>query len=526
MKKNTATRLDLFLLGCFTIFIVWHPWFLHQRLNLFELGLYLPGIDAILQGQIPYRDFFYLRGPFELYVPACLMMIFGKTVAVLSSYFYIGTVAVLLTCVCIAWELFPSRLILYTFVPVLIARTFPRVVFTYWGGMRYALGILSILMVVKFLKTEKRGWLIAAGLLTACSGLTSMEIGFSAFAATAVILFFTANRLRNLTYYLLSAALLTAVCYVYLLLNGALADYWQAKWIVATHMTKTFIQSEPVPSTPLEVLSALIIPTTKNFRQMTPVYCYLFFGMYVFWRQRNKQLSVLDRAAGAVALYGLMLYITGFRNIWSSVFEMALQPEKIVLFYLLCQFFIEMKKRFPARKMVTVLLTAVVLSSVIYSFQRFSKRFFFFMRDPLKEEVSVVMNDARLKGMVLPQSQAEDLKQLKDFIGKNTSVHDVVWMYPELGSLHFILERPWVGKFPLATLAWMDEGMFEKYMVSLQEAKPQYLIMDKVIPDYFETYFKVPANRQKFDRQMKYIEENYELMQSTPSYNILKRAAL
>jgi hypothetical protein len=526
MKNNTATRLDLFLLGCFTIFIVWHPWFLHQKLNLFELGLYLPGIDAILQGQIPYRDFFYLRGPFELYMPAVLMSLFGETVAVLSTYFYVGTVMALLVCVWIAYELFPSRLILYAFVPVLIARTFPRVVFTYWGGMRYALGLLSILAVIKFLKTEKKGWLIAAGLLTAYSGLTSMEIGVSAFVAVTVVLLLTAQRARNLVYYLGSAALLTGLCYVYLLFNGALADYWQAKWIVATHMTKTFIQSEPVPSTPLEVLSALIIPTTKNFRQMTPVYCYLFFAMYLFWRQRNKHLSVLDRAAGAVALYGFMLYVTGFRNIWSNVFEMALQPEKIILFYLLCQFFIEMKKRFPARRMVTVLLTAVVLSSLIYSFQRFSKRFFFFLRDPLKGEVSVVMNEPRLKGMVLPQSQAEDVRQLKEFIDKNTNTNDVVWMYPELGSLHFILDRPWVGKFPLATLAWMDEGMFEQYMMSLQEAKPQYLIMDKVIPDYFETYFKVPANRKKFDRQMKYIEENYDLIQSTPSYNILKRAAL
>ena len=81
------TYFDIVILSVFTVLITLHPFFIHGKINIFEVGLYLPGIQSILNGEIPYRDFFYLRGPFELYVPAFMMRIFGENIAVLSSYF-------------------------------------------------------------------------------------------------------------------------------------------------------------------------------------------------------------------------------------------------------------------------------------------------------------------------------------------------------------------------------------------------------------------------------------------------------
>jgi len=68
-----ATNFDLFFLSLFTILITFQPYFLYGEINLFEFGIYLPNINAVLDGFIPYRDFFHLRGPLELYVPAFLM---------------------------------------------------------------------------------------------------------------------------------------------------------------------------------------------------------------------------------------------------------------------------------------------------------------------------------------------------------------------------------------------------------------------------------------------------------------------
>src|SRR3990167_7967176 len=119
--------IDLFFLAAFAIFITLQPYFLYGELNYFELGIYLPNINALLDGQIPYRDFFHLRGPLELYVPAFFMHIFGENAAVLAAYFYVGTVVTLLIGIWIAKDLYRTRLVLYLMVPVFVGRTFPRV---------------------------------------------------------------------------------------------------------------------------------------------------------------------------------------------------------------------------------------------------------------------------------------------------------------------------------------------------------------------------------------------------------------
>src|SRR5882672_5735022 len=120
---NKPRYIDTFLLSCFVILITWHPFYQHGKINFFENGLYLPCIDALLKGQIPFRDFFYLRGPFELYMPTLLMRFFGEHISILATYFYVGTILTLILYVCLAKEIYQSRLMLYVFVPVFAART-------------------------------------------------------------------------------------------------------------------------------------------------------------------------------------------------------------------------------------------------------------------------------------------------------------------------------------------------------------------------------------------------------------------
>src|SRR3989338_104333 len=114
---------DVGVLSLFTIGITFQPYFWHGSINLFETGLYLPGINAVLNGEIPYRDFFHLRGPLEVYIPAMLMKIFGVHIKIMYLYFYIGTVIGLIACVCIAYEILQTRFLLYLLIPILVGRT-------------------------------------------------------------------------------------------------------------------------------------------------------------------------------------------------------------------------------------------------------------------------------------------------------------------------------------------------------------------------------------------------------------------
>src|SRR5208283_4022311 len=141
---------------------------------------------------------------------------------------------------------------------------------------------------------------------------------------------------------------------------------------------KTFLQIERVPDTLPKFLHAVFFPLDKSFFQMTPMYCFIIFFSFYFWRVFNKKVTALQQAALVVAVYGLMLFLTGFRNLWASQFEMSLQPEKIVLFYLLGQLIIwTQQESFTRFKWVgAVLLSAVIISSAIYAFGRFKTRFY------------------------------------------------------------------------------------------------------------------------------------------------------
>jgi 4-amino-4-deoxy-L-arabinose transferase-like glycosyltransferase len=547
-KILQATRQpkDIFLLFLLVLLLLWQPSYLHQQLNLYELGLYLPGIDAVSQGQVPFRDFFHLRGPFELYVPALFMKIFGFRVDVLATCFYLGTVLTILVAVLIAYELIHQRVLLYSFVLIIVTRTFPRVVFTCWGGMRYAWGLLAVWCLIRFLKSNRPGWLLAAGCLAATAMLTSIEIGvivLIAFMAAAVMGNNTRLRSRrNTAWVFLCGFLAVTLPYgIYLLSQNAVMPYLQAQWTVVTHMQKTFVQLDRTPDTVPKFLHAVFFPLDKSFYQMTPVYCYMSFFFLYFWRMFNKKVTALEQATLVVAVYGLILFLTGFRKIEFVEYEMSLQPEKIVLFFLLGQFIVWANTRFARFKWVgTVLLAAVIISSAIYFVGRFKTRYYktswVYQLIPGKDKgKQLLINGAfaspidlpRIKNMAIPLWQAEDLEQLKSFVDEHVPAHEAVWMYPELGSLHFILDRPWVGRFPTVTLSWMDEGWFADYEKALEDNPPRYAIFTKEKLFYFDTsIFLVPANRVKHERMMQFLYHHYVIEGQTPSYLIYRRITM
>ncbi|HBO97928.1 MAG TPA: hypothetical protein DD648_07985, partial [Candidatus Omnitrophica bacterium] len=415
MSKR-PTNVDLLIAAVFIALITFQPYFLHGRINLFELGIYLPGINAVLDGLVPYRDIFHLRGPLELYVPALLMKFLGESIGVLEAYFYIGTVIALIVCVFIAKELYQTRFVLYLMVPVLAGRTFPRVVFTFWGGMRFAFGLVAVLLVIYFFKRRKIIWLFAAGLASSLAFLTSVDIGacsILSIGATFGFAWFLKLEERGAlwkSFSVYGAGLLTIlVPYgIYLYAVGALIPYIDAVYSIVVIMTKIFPDSlfENHPSSVAEAILAMG-PWSPHFKHLTPAYCYLFSFFYVGLRIKKRSLSATDLSFVCVFFYGLILYILVFRKLGSSVFEMALQPEKIVLFFLLEAVFLtllEKKKLFKDQLLskafiekkylrtkiffINFVFCAFIGSSLGYAAQRYNNRFFFpkYMRNLLTQK--------------------------------------------------------------------------------------------------------------------------------------------
>lgn len=549
MFRSKSTYWDVLILSLFTVLITLQPYFMHGKINIFEVGLYLPGIQSVLNGEIPYRDVFHLRGPLELYVPALLMKFFGVHIGVLYSYFYAGTVLCLTLGILIAKEVLKTRFVLYLFVPVLIGRTFPRVVFTYWGGMRYALGLLAVWLIIKFFKNDKPRWLLGAGVVSALASLTSIEMGiYAGLGALAALAISFALKVQDrgllakgLAMYLAGIALIAVPYGLYLAVNSALIPYLDATFTIVTNMQKVIDPHlvSVYPRNFSEAFVAMSNPLHTNFKHMTPSYLYILLLVYLFWEYRNKKFSREDLTLICFGIYGFIMYNTGFRGIWAAQFEMALQPEKILLFLLLEIFLlfvinVSLKGKKWSIYLRNIFIFVLVGSSIGYAVQRYNHRFFAFqfLRDKIQGKDTVYLRplaDAgsrplaieRAKGIIVPVEQAEELEQIQDFVRKYVASDEELFTYPELGTYNFLVNRRFLGRFPLATFSSFNDRWHAELLGQLNSSRPRYIILEKEIPQYWKDVYLGPRpNRKKFREMMDFIHSNYVLIHGTPRSGI------
>jgi len=84
----------VFLLNC-----LWLWWMIDRRFSFtFDEGIYVDGSRRILNGHVPYRDFFILMGPGTFWLQALALRLFGMTLAASRAILTLD-LAILATCV-------------------------------------------------------------------------------------------------------------------------------------------------------------------------------------------------------------------------------------------------------------------------------------------------------------------------------------------------------------------------------------------------------------------------------------------
>ncbi|OGX38765.1 MAG: hypothetical protein A3C36_00825 [Omnitrophica WOR_2 bacterium RIFCSPHIGHO2_02_FULL_52_10] len=557
----------MFALTSFVVFITFQPYLLHHEIIMMETGIHLPGLRALFHGAVPYRDFLYFRGPLELYVPAMFMRLFGENMIWLPVFYYAATALTLIFAVALAFQLYRTRFALYLMVPVFVARTFPRVSFYYWGGMRYALGLLALVFAVQGFRTDRRSWMLGAGVVSCLAFWTTIEAGVcTVFAVGGALVLSWMFRVQErgqiaklLRAYMAGFLLIFLPVAAVMAAQGALGPYVQTTYIVLTKSFKTFPNGPGLHPVGVAGFLAAMVPGDPFFQSMTPVYFYILLFACFLYRTRkgmfNGQLSCLI----SVALYGVILYVTGFRRLDGHHFEMALQPEKILYFFILeeaCLFILSVRSREAqqleamalagwgylwARKKiyaVNFLIIAFVGSSLGYAITRYSRRFVMFklikgyFSGGIDKDLSLLhdvekraVNIDRARGMVVPVWQAEEMEGIVGFLEKNTEPDEAVFTYPELGNFNFWADRPFVGRFPIATFSWMDERWHAELVADLKKNLPRYVVMTnpghRTFPQ--EWYFRNKANIKKHDDMTRFILERYEVLRPYESVSLYKR---
>lgn len=508
------------------------PFYAYGPLNIFEMGLYLPSIEATLQGQIPYKDFFYLRGPLEIYIPALMMKFGGEHSGYLSLYFYLGNVLCLIIACLIAAEVLKTRLMFYAFVPALVARAFPRVVFAYWGGVRYVWGLLFVYVLMWAFKTGRLGLFLLSGILAICAAMTSIEIGVSCFLASVGVFFialFVQKRIgqsygRALVMHILGYVVGFIPLLIYLVSVQAFIPFLESVEAVVFRSHPTFMThlTSSSPKSLVEFLGAMV-PGVKNFKYMTVLYCYLLTLGVLLWRYQQKRFSTFELGLACIWFYGIVLYFTAFRIIEGGLFETALQLEKSLYFFLIEIFGLWLlfhRKQF--KKFAIIFLVLVLVSSWGYAITRYKKRFVIY-----DDKQLVALNIDRAKGIKTSVIQATELESVSKIVHQYTTREEKIFVYPDMGSYYFFLERDFVGRFPIAILSWMRPQWHDELMQNFKAQKPKLVIVKFPLEHDFEhVYFKRKSNREYHETMMRYIDSHYKLIGNTPLSKVYLRKDL
>ncbi len=544
---------DVLLLSFFVVFVTYQPFLLHHEIIMMETGIHLPAINALFHGGVIYRDFFFLRGPFELYVPAFMMLIFGKNSILLPIFYYLGTVATMVGAVFLGAQLFRSRLILYLMIPILVTRTFPWVSFYFWGGMRYALGMFALVAFAIYVRKQKLVWLFGAGIISALALLTTVEAGLctilAILAALLANLILKIERQHSfgklLSAYFGGLFLIGLPYFIYLIVTGALPFYLDTTFSVATRLMTVFPDLSDNHFKNVGEFFMGLVPGNRFFRYMTPVFLYLFLAGYIIRRIQTKRLNQTAVILIGIAVYGILLYISAFRRIAGHHFEMALQPEKILLFFLLEESFfylrdLKLGASLPKWKVTTIniLFVALIMSSVGYTINRLQKRFPFISLIKQRvfhmkvKKLSLLDNVPKgtlylehAYGHVVPAWQEDEVKKVVTFLKENTAPNETIFSFPEVGNFSFWVDRPFVGRFPIATFSWLKEEWYQELLSDFKKAQPRYVVMTKLGHKTFPAswYFKYPRNSERFNEMTEFILEHYEPVESYESVAIYRR---
>jgi hypothetical protein len=215
---------------------------------------------------------------------------------------------------------------------------------------------------------------------------------------------------------------------------------------------------------------------------------------------------------------------------------MALQPEKVLLFFVLetSMLFLIARKR----RVMTYLLCFIIVGSTLgYSLTRYSRRFFSYqfvmelirgkdtagLLNPRSDDI-VKLDSRKTTGVFVSLRQAAEITVLVRFINEKARSSQNVFLYPEYGTLYFLSDTRWISRFPTVTFSWFKERWHQELMAELKSQMPDYVILqNQWEPDTERVYFAKQKNKQKYDEVLAFVALNYQPLQATEESTIYQR---
>ncbi len=434
------------------------------EVNRYDEGLILNGAAWVLDGAVPYRDFWTIYAPGQFWALAGWFKLFGTSV--LSERIYDALARTLLTIACYsaAWAFTRRR------GPTAMTATLSVAWLWYIGFYGYPLipasaaAIGACVALVQWLEAERStGLLVVAGLLAAVAAVFRHDVGAYTALALLIGVALAGNRQRRAIPILLSTMLLGGLpALLFLLVNVPIRELW-AQLVAFPLTTYADVRALPFPSISKSLHAAMTQPgdlhrlsnavVTVMLGLPLPVAVFgLYLGLRNGYRHRVGKDAANDLNGHATALIllsvlTLLLFSKGL--VRPSAVQML--PAILLASTLLCCWLTSPHAR--ARRLAPSILL-LFLPPVIASGQAL-------FQDGLGPHTMVgviersnheaVGEIPRARGFKLPEDQRRAVSFLREQTAPDTAIyvgkprHDRIFVNDVL--FYFLAERPSTTRF-------------------------------------------------------------------------------
>jgi len=555
--SRTVWRLaDFIIVPCLIVWFVFEPNFLHGWVDYVESGQYLAPINRIFHGQLPFRDSYTLFGPLFLYIPAFLMLLFGKTIAVLRAHFHMMAILNVIIAYFVGRMVCKKRLFRYAIPFVLLLEFFHPFWSTRWGGLRVGAGLFVIAALIRYLRAGSRGALLIAGCLTSVGLLYSTDVGIlsAATSGTLFVWLFLSGQRRFAVLFgdfliFVSGFLVTSfVPMIYLAVKGAMIPYIQtAFWDMPVHHMSMWGHGN-MPS----LLEAFRqsggfwkVLTGDVFKVYLPSLIYAGFSCFLLVQLLKRRIAPETSIVFLLTVYGLLLYVMSFRAIEGPQFQMALPPLIILMGWLLerswsaVRGFIEPLRGDEKRSWIvpvfSVILLAICSTYVFASDKRYYGSFQGWLKyQRHKSDLSARYSSPAWIGQLdwsplscercgsinVQRNEADEIDGVTQFLLQNTKPGEIVFAFPEHGIFNFLADRPGLSRFDIAGLAWTTEAWQNELQNRLIQNPPRYVVAGKSLSNLAKS---IGREEEILSEVGAFLAENYSVIRDFSTVAVLER---
>lgn len=498
-------------------------------------------LDDFIKLKIPYKDYFYEYGWFFIFIQSIGYIIFGKNflAILITDYLYLPIISVVLSYILAKNILGEKKLIIIFLFFVLLFRT------NYdYTSIRHLMAELSLSFFILYLLQDRNKYLLTSGIFGGLAVITSLEYGL---ALNVTILFiFSVSHISDIKFkkvfsnkFLLGELIIVGPYFFWLYIEGALRNYWESTY----SFIKNFYYISPCTygsfprfseiQTPLPDSKLLVFNVPIEFLQRLNFYLvFIFFLISLFVLLiifiKNKEFSKDNLIKLSLITYGLLIFIRTLDTTCLPYFVYGLVP-----FFLLITLLIGEIASWSCKNK-SLFFKIIGFSSIIIIFSWFILtentgtivQIFGENGEQMEKNAFQEQEFFSPAGWYINKEFAEEYNEISDYIIKNTTENDFLYVYP-WGPYNHLTGR----KSPNSITNsghFLYGGLFtERTKSELESKKPKFVVINIYNNLGIATYGKTRGDVSRYfslgyedgpvfvgegNEVEKYIIENYKVV--------------